>query len=114
VRHTAIAAVLCAAVACTTGGAATADGHVVPVGTVLLDDDYRASCGSTLVLTAGHDRIATTSKRLVALLFVRERRGYGRAMLLRQGILFGPVAPLGYSLGFYGHHAWWLGATWHE
>jgi WD40-like Beta Propeller Repeat len=174
-----------------------ADGHVVPITTVLLDDDYRTWCGSTLVLTAGHDRIATTSKRLVvatapgwkprplwadpkrafgsvacspdgsriavlsqpvsrdadffstrwqlwqvgldgtrrlldappagsadesplwsprgdALLFVREHRGHGSAMLLRNGILSGPVAQLGYSLGFYGHHAWWVGATWHE
>jgi hypothetical protein len=174
-----------------------ADGHVVPVTTVLKYDDYRTWCGSTLVLTAGRDRIATTSKRLVvatapdwkpralwddpkrafgsvacspdgsriavlsqpsstnasffstrwqlwqvgldgskrlldrpptgyadesplwsprgdALLFVRERRGHGSAMLLRNGILSGPVAQLGYSLGFYGHHAWWLGATWHE
>ncbi len=174
-----------------------ADGHVVPIATVLLNDDYRTWCGSTLVLTAGHDRIATTSKRLVvatapdwkprplwddpkrafgsvdcapdgkhlavlsqpsstdagffstrwqlwqvgldgsrrlldrppegyadesplwsprgdALLFVRERRGQGSAMLLRNGILSGPVAQLGTSLGFYGHHAWWLGATWHE
>jgi hypothetical protein len=54
------------------------------------------------------------SPRGDALLFVRERRGTGRAMLLRQGILFGPVANLGYSLGYYGHHDWWLGATWHE
>lgn len=174
-----------------------ADGHVAPVTTVLVNDDYRTWCGSTLVLTAGHDRIATTSKRLVvatapdwkprplwddpkrafgsvacspdgsrvavlsqpssvnasffatrwqlwqvgldgskrlldtppagyadesplwsphgdALLFVRERRGHGSAMLLRNGILSGPVAQLGYSLGFYGHHAWWVGATWHE
>ena len=42
-----------------------------------------------------------------ALLFVRERRGHGRAVLLRQGILLG-VASLGYSLGFYGHHDWGL------
>lgn len=42
-----------------------------------------------------------------ALLFVRERRGHGRAVLLRNGTLFG-VASLGYSLGFYGHHDWGL------
>lgn len=47
-----------------------------------------------------------------ALLFVREHRGHGRAVLLRNGTLFG-VTSLGYSLGFYGHHAWWAGATWH-
>jgi hypothetical protein len=172
-----------------------ADGHVVRIATVLLNDDYRAWCGSSLVLAAGHDRIATTSKRLVvatapewkprplwrdparafgsvacapdgthlavlsqrastdadatrwqlwlvgldgsrrlldappagfadesplwsprgdALLFVRERHGQGSAMLLRHGILSGPVAQLGTILGFYGHRAWWIGATWHE
>lgn len=174
-----------------------ADGHVVPVAPVLVNGDYRAWCGSTLVLAAGHDRIATTSKRLVvatapdwkprplwrdptrafgsvacapdgrhvavlsqrastdagafaarwqlwlvgldgsrrlldappartadesplwspngdALLFVRERHGRGSAMLLRNGILSGPVAQLGTSLGFFGHRAWWIGATWHE
>jgi Tol biopolymer transport system component len=32
----------------------------------LLYDDYRTWCGTTLVLTAGGNRIATTSKRLVA------------------------------------------------
>lgn len=42
-----------------------------------------------------------------ALLFVRERRGHGRAVLLRNGTLFS-VASLGYSLGFYGHHDWGL------
>jgi hypothetical protein len=46
-----------------------------------------------------------------ALLFVRERDGHGRAVLLRNGTLF-DVTSLGYSLGFYGHHAWWTGATW--
>lgn len=172
-------------------------GRVVHLPRMLLDEDYRTWCGDALVLVAGGNRIATTSKRLLvarppdwrprplwrdprrafgsvacapdgrsvavlsqrassdaaffstrwqlwqvaldgsralldapppgradesplwsphgdALLFVRERRGTGRAMLLRQGILFGPVANLGYSLGYYGHHDWWLGATWHE
>jgi WD40 repeat protein len=46
-----------------------------------------------------------------SLLFVRERRGYGRAVLLRHGTL-SAVTSLGYSLGFYGHHDWWVGATW--
>jgi hypothetical protein len=41
-----------------------------------------------------------------SLLFVRERNGYGRIMLRRDGTLFGPLADLGYSLGYYGHHAW--------
>jgi hypothetical protein len=47
----------------------------------------------------------------LALLFVRERRGNGRAVLLRDGTLFS-VARLGYSLGFFGHHDGWAGATW--
>jgi Tol biopolymer transport system component len=41
-----------------------------------------------------------------SLLFVRERNGYGRLMMLRDGHVIGPVANLGYSLGFYGHHLW--------
>ena len=24
----------------------------------------------------------------------------------------GPIADLGYSPGYYGHHDWWLGASW--
>src|SRR5262249_33121688 len=43
-----------------------------------------------------------------SLLFVRERNGYGRLMLLRDGALLGPFANLGYSRGFYGHHDWGL------
>lgn len=41
-----------------------------------------------------------------ALLFVRERKGYGSLMLWRGGRVVGPFASLGYSLGYYGHHAW--------
>lgn len=44
-----------------------------------------------------------------SLLFVRERKGYGRVMLLRDGHVFGPVANLGFAMGFYGHHDWQLG-----
>jgi hypothetical protein len=43
-----------------------------------------------------------------SLLFVRERNGYGQLMLLRGASLIGPFAALGYSLGYYGHHAWQL------
>ena len=42
-----------------------ATGRVVPVADLLLDYDYLTWCGSTLVLTAGGDRLATTNKRLV-------------------------------------------------
>ena len=45
-----------------------------------------------------------------SLLFVRERNGYGRLMLLRDGKLYGPIGKLGYSLGYYGHHDW--GVEW--
>ena len=172
-----------------------ATGRVVPVTDLLLDNDYLTWCGSTLVLTAGGDRLATTNKRLVvasapgwkpralwadpkrafasiacapdgksvavlsqpasedfdfshtkwqlwrvsldssrtlldkpptgsadesprwsrdgsALLFVREHKGYGQLMLLRNGDVTGPVANLGYSLGYYGHHDWWQTASW--
>ena len=43
-----------------------------------------------------------------SLLFVRERNGYGQVMLLRDGQLYGPLAKVGYSLGYYGHHDWRL------
>ena len=46
-----------------------------------------------------------------SLLFVRERNGNGSAYLLRTKGLTGPLFHLGYSLGSYGHHAWWLGAS---
>ena len=43
-----------------------------------------------------------------SLLFVRERKGYGRVMLLRDSHVLGPVANLGFGMGFYGHHDWQL------
>jgi WD40-like Beta Propeller Repeat len=46
-----------------------------------------------------------------SLLFVRERQGHGTLMLLRGSTLFGPLAPLGSNLGYYGHYDWpirWL------
>ena len=47
-----------------------------------------------------------------SLLFVRERQGVGRLMLLRDGRVSGPFVSFGYSLGFYGHHDWWATARW--
>jgi len=41
-----------------------------------------------------------------ALAFVRERDGHGQLMLWRGGTVTGPLAGLGYSIGYYGHHAW--------
>jgi hypothetical protein len=172
-----------------------ATGRVVPVADMLVYPDYLTWCGSTLVLTVGGDRTATTNKRLVvasaptwqpralwadphrafgsvacapdgksvavlsqpasddagffatrwqlwrvslsgtrtlldtppagfadesprwsrdgsSLLFVREHKGYGQLMLFRTGRATGPFAKLGYNLGYYGHHDWWLGASW--
>ena len=40
--------------------------------------------------------------------FVRERNGYGRIMVKHHGKLYGPVARLGYAMGYYGHHDWEL------
>ena len=42
------------------------------------------------------------------LAFVRERKGYGRLMIMRQGKVLGSAAQLGYQLGYYGHHDWGL------
>jgi hypothetical protein len=41
-------------------------GRARTVASGLLNDDYRAWCGSTLVMTAGGDRIATHHKHLIA------------------------------------------------
>jgi WD40 repeat protein len=172
-----------------------ASGKVVPLARMLLYRDYMTWCGSSLVVSAGEDRIATTNKRLVVthppdwklrslwpdrtrafgtvvcapdggsvavlsqpasddanffhtrwqlwrvgldgsrrlldrppsgaadesprwsrdgrtLLFVRERLGIGRLMIRRHDRVAGPLANLGYSLGYYGHHDWWLSAHW--
>ena len=45
------------------------------------------------------------------LAFVRERQGHGQLAVLVGSDLYGPLAELGYSLGFYGHHDW--GLAWH-
>jgi hypothetical protein len=52
------------------------------------------------------------SRRGTALLFVRSRRGNGKLYLWRAGRLQGPLANLGYSLGYYGHHDWWAATDW--
>jgi hypothetical protein len=46
-----------------------------------------------------------------SLLFVRESNGNGQLMLWRGGRVFGPIAALGYSAGYYGHDDWQF--TWH-
>jgi len=43
-----------------------------------------------------------------SLLFVRSRQGVGTLYALRGRKLFGPLLSVGYSLGYYGHHGWWL------
>jgi len=52
------------------------------------------------------------SRRGTSLLFVRSRRGNGKLELWRAGRVQGPLANLGFSLGYYGHHDWWLVADW--
>jgi hypothetical protein len=47
-----------------------------------------------------------------SLLFVRSRRGVGALELWRGGRVYGPLANLGFSLGYYGHHDWWQLADW--
>src|SRR5919109_4103310 len=49
-----------------------------------------------------------------SLLFVRSRRGQGRLFLWQAGRVRGPLANLGSSLGYYGHHDWWAAADWWE
>ena len=46
------------------------------------------------------------------LLFVRMRKGNGYLYALRQARSAGPLLYLGNSLGYYGHHDWWLSARW--
>jgi hypothetical protein len=43
------------------------------------------------------------------LAFVRERMGHGQIAVLVGTDLYGPLAELGYSLGYYGHHDWRIG-----
>jgi len=54
------------------------------------------------------DEQPTWSPDGASVAFVRERNGYGRIMVRDHGKLFGPIAQLGYSLGYYGHHDWGL------
>jgi hypothetical protein len=42
----------------------------------------------------------------LAMVFVRERNGYGHVFVLTRGRVFGPLGSLGYNLGYYGHHDW--------
>jgi hypothetical protein len=54
------------------------------------------------------DEQPTWSSQDGSIAFVRERNGYGRLMVHRRGTLYGPLAQLGYQLGYYGHHDWGL------
>jgi hypothetical protein len=78
---------------------------------------WRVSLGGSRVLldtppTGFADESPRWSRDGSALLFVREHKGYGQLMLLRNGKATGPFADLGYSIGYYGHDDWWLGASW--
>lgn len=56
------------------------------------------------------DEEPTWSPDGASIAFVRERNGYGQLMLLDHRTLYGSLANLGYSLGYYGHHDW--GIAW--
>ena len=45
------------------------------------------------------------------LFFVRSRKGVGALYALHGGRLLGPLASLGFDLGYYGHHAWTYSVT---
>jgi WD40-like Beta Propeller Repeat len=47
-----------------------------------------------------------------AILFVRSHRGSGKLYLWSGGRVTGPLASVGYRLGYYGHRNWWAGADW--
>jgi hypothetical protein len=52
------------------------------------------------------DESPTWSPDGSAIAFVRERKGRGLLAVLTGGKVFEPLANLGYSLGYYGHHLW--------
>jgi hypothetical protein len=63
--------------------------------------------------TAGWaDESPTFSRNGKSMLFVRMRRGNGYLYVLRRGRAVGPLLFLGNSIGYYGHHDWWLTAAW--
>jgi dipeptidyl aminopeptidase/acylaminoacyl peptidase len=66
--------------------------------------------GSHSVLDASPPSWADESPRWSrdgrSLLFVRERKGRGWLWLWHDGHVSGPLAPLGFSYGYYGHHDW--------
>jgi dipeptidyl aminopeptidase/acylaminoacyl peptidase len=47
-----------------------------------------------------------------SILFVREQKNRGTLMLWRAGRITGPIADIGFDLGYYGHHDWWQQLTW--
>jgi hypothetical protein len=64
--------------------------------------------GSMTQLTQPPKGHADESPQLAGgvLYFVRSKHGYGMLYALQNGNVVGPLLSLGYSLGYYGHHAW--------
>jgi dipeptidyl aminopeptidase/acylaminoacyl peptidase len=69
--------------------------------------------GSTRQLTSPPKGSADESPRFSrdgrSIFFVRSHGGRGTLYALKAGNLTGPLLPLGYNLGYYGHRCWWLG-----
>lgn len=72
--------------------------------------------GARTRLTRPPTRFADESPRVSrdgrTIMFVRSRHGHGQLYALRDGRLLGPLLPLGYSLGYYGHQDWWSRMRW--
>ena len=68
--------------------------------------------GSERQLTSPPPKFADDSPRFShdgrAIFFVRSRRGIGNLFVLRGERVTGPLLPLGYVLGYYGHRDWWF------
>jgi len=74
-----------------------------------LDGDKQQLTEPPLGWTDESPRFSRDGKTM---LFVRARKGNGYLYAVRRGRTVGPLLFLGNSLGYYGHHDWWLTAAW--